>query len=154
MDDIPDGEYIYFARRPLDIGTIPTEADNPPCKIVCFDHRLPVNQNGFMAWGSAHYHEPLSDEQIKHYELRPSLNNPDVRRQMSEQAQQLGVWEERNHIKDDLRLTSRKSRDEPFSVKYGISQAQLAEQYDFSVRVPSLAARRQQKAVTHRPIAR
>lgn len=140
-----NGEYVYFTRRPVDIGTIPKTADNEACKVICFDKRTPVNADSFMAWGIVHYHKPLTEKQIADYELRPSHSNPDVRRVMEMQAQGLGVWEEQNHVREDLRLTSRVFDDDLFSVKSGVTQKQLAEQYDFALHHPTPHTRQRGK---------
>ena len=144
-----NGEYVYFTRRPVDIGTIPKTPDNEACKVICFDKRIPVNADSFMAWGIVHYHKPLTEKQIADYELRPSHSNPDVRRIMDEQTQALGAWEEQNRIKEELRLTSRVFDDDPFSLKSGVTQQRLAEQYDFALRHPKLRTRKREKAPPH-----
>lgn len=144
------GEYVYYTRRPIDVGTIPTDADNMACKVICFDHRTPVNQDSFLAWGIVHYHKPLTEAQIEQYELRPSMSNPDVKRAMAMLAAGLGVWEEQNHIPEEARLTTRTFDDDPFSPKYGVTHKQLAEQYDFALRHPKPHIRKRGKAPPHK----
>ncbi len=140
------GEYVYYTRRPVDVGTIPTDADNMACKVICFDHRTPVNQNSFLAWGIVHYHKPLTEAQIAQYELCPSMSNPDEKRAIEMLAQGLGVWEEKNRVSEDLRLTTRTFDDDPYSPKFGVTRKQLAEQYEFALRNPRPFAHKRGKA--------
>ena len=42
------------------------------------------------------YAQPLTDREMQDYELRPSRENLDIRRQMDAQAQVVGKWEERS----------------------------------------------------------
>lgn len=72
----------YSTQRPVDIGTFPKPADNPPTAILNYDcdQRIPVEGEVFQAWGELTYAKPLTAAQIAAYELRPSRNNPDIHR--------------------------------------------------------------------------
>lgn len=95
----------YSTQRPVDIGTYPKSPINPPTKVENYDGRLRVEGGAFLAWGEIHYTRPLSEGELRSYELTPSRFNPDVWRRMSEQAQVVGRWEEQNHIPEAKRLT-------------------------------------------------
>ena len=55
--------------------------------------------------GSHHYAHPLTEREMQDYELRPSRNNLDIRRQMDAQAQVVGKWEDAHRVPDQKRLT-------------------------------------------------
>ena len=95
----------YSTQRPVDIGTYPKDPDNPLVGFLNYDERISVEHGTFRAWGEVVYRSPLTPDQIYQYELRPSRDNPDVRRTMTEQAQAVGTWEVRNHIPENRRLT-------------------------------------------------
>ncbi|MFR1617177.1 MAG: hypothetical protein ACLSUM_07420 [Dysosmobacter welbionis] len=88
------GLYKYYStQRPVDIGTFPKPPHNAPDEIVNHDMRIPVEGRPFQAWGHLTYTRPLSNQQMRDYELRPSEDNPDLQRRMVEQAQVVGRWE-------------------------------------------------------------
>lgn len=95
----------YSTQRPVDIGTYPKDPDNPLVGFLNYDERISVEHGTFRAWGEVVYRSPLTPDQIYQYELRPSRDNPDVRRTMTEQAQVVGAWEARNHVPENRRLT-------------------------------------------------
>lgn len=95
----------YSTQRPVDIGTCPMPQDNPMVGFLNYDERISVEHGTFRAWGEVIYRSPLTPDQMYQYELRPSRDNPDVRRIMAEQAQVVGAWEVRNHIPESRRLT-------------------------------------------------
>lgn len=73
----PDSEqrYTYYSvLRPVDIGTIPMYPK--PEKVINFDFRLPVENGAFQAWGCVCYSQPLTEKQLKDFELRASSSNP------------------------------------------------------------------------------
>ena len=59
----------------------------------------------FLAWGELVYANPLTGEEMTNYELRPSRENRDVRRQMDTQAQTVGKWEDSHRVPEQKRLT-------------------------------------------------
>ena len=84
-------EYKYYStQRPVDIGTFPKEKDNPPIRIENYEGRIWVEHDTRLAWGELTYSQPLSEKELYSYELKPSRDNPDVRRLMDEQAQAVG----------------------------------------------------------------
>lgn len=102
----PEGVYRYYStQRPVDIGTYPKDPDNPLTGFLNYDERTSVEHGAFRAWGEVIYRSPLTPDQIYQYELRPSRDNPDVRRTMAEQAQVVGIWEMRNHVPENRRMT-------------------------------------------------
>ena len=89
----------------MDIGTYPKDPDNPLAGFLNYDERISVEHGAFRAWGEVIYRAPLTPDQMDQYELRPSRDNPDVRRTMTEQSQVVGRWEDRNGIHTNRRLT-------------------------------------------------
>ena len=67
--------------------------------------RQQVTGEAFQAWGAITYAHPLTEREMQDYELRPSRNNLDIRRQMDAQAQVVGKWEDAHRIPDQKRLT-------------------------------------------------
>lgn len=51
------------------------------------------------------YAQPLTDREMRDYELRPARENLDIRRQMDAQAQVVGKWEDAHHVPEQRRLT-------------------------------------------------
>ena len=80
VEQAPDKEtYKYYStQRPIDIGTYPKSYFNRP---------------------------PLTDREMRDYELRPARENLDIRRQMDAQAQVVGKWEDAHHVPEQRRLT-------------------------------------------------
>jgi len=99
-------QYKYYStQRPIDLGTFPKPADNPPLTFTNYDERIPVEHGAFLAWGELLYANPLTARQASDYELRPAPGNPDIRRVMDEQAQTVGKWEAQKRVPDTKRLT-------------------------------------------------
>ena len=64
--------YRYYCQfRPPMPGAIPRDG---LVNIADFDY--PQSFNGISAWGWAEYSRPLTDDEIYHYELAASPNNP------------------------------------------------------------------------------
>ena len=95
----------YSTQRPVDIGTYPKSPTNPPTKVENYDGRLPVDGGSLLAWGEICYAQPLTDGELRSYELMPSRFNPDIRQRMSEQAQVVGKWEDAHRTPATARLT-------------------------------------------------
>lgn len=77
LRDEPE-RYRYFStQRPVDIGTFPKPADNPPVEIFNYDKRVLVEGGSLRAWGELIYAKPLTEKQMADYELKPSRANPD-----------------------------------------------------------------------------
>ena len=101
----PEKYKYYSTQRPVSIGTFPKDHFKAPIRLQNYDGRLPVEGGAFRAWGEVIYRSPLTPDQMDQYELRPSRDNPDVRRTMTERAQVVGRWEDRNGIHTNRRLT-------------------------------------------------
>ena len=67
--------------------------------------RQQVPGEAFQAWGAITYAQPLTDREMRDYELRPARENLDIRRQMDAQAQVVGKWEDAHHVPEQRRLT-------------------------------------------------
>lgn len=99
-------EYKYYStQRPIDIGTFPKDHFKAPACLLNYDERTWVENDTILAWGELIYDHPLTEEEMKKYELRPSRKNLDVRRQMDAQAQIVGKWEDTHRVPDKKRLT-------------------------------------------------
>lgn len=68
-------------------------------------NRQQVQGEAFQAWGAITYAQPLTEQEMRDYELRPSRENLDIRRQMDAQAQVVGKWEDAHHAPEQKRLT-------------------------------------------------
>lgn len=83
-------QYKYYStQRPVDLGTFPKPPGNAPAEIVNYEGREWRENGTILAWGELTYKEPLTDENVRDYELRPSRRNPDMRRTIYEQVQVL-----------------------------------------------------------------
>lgn len=121
-------EYKYYStQRPVSIGTFPKHTDSPPIRFENYNGRTWMECNTRLAWGELVYAKPLSDKELRDYELKPSRNNCDVRQRMEAQAQVVGKWEDRKHIPDSKRLTWFHPDFGCYVVKDFISPEQLAE---------------------------
>ena len=101
----PEKYKYYSTQRPVSIGTFPKDHFKAPIRLQNYDGRLPVEGGAFWAWGEVVYDTPLTEGELRSYELRPSRNNPDIRRQMDAQAQVVGKWEDAHHVPEQRRLT-------------------------------------------------
>lgn len=73
-------EYKYYStQRPVSIGTFPKHTDSPPIRFENYNGRTWVECNTRLAWGELVYAKPLSDKELRDYELKPSRSNCDVR---------------------------------------------------------------------------
>ena len=145
-------EYKYYStQRPVDIGTFPKDKDNPPIRIENYEGRIWVENDTRLAWGELAYAQPLSEKELYNYELKPSRDNPDMRRVMDAQAQVVGKWEDAHRVPDQKRLTWFYPDFGSYVVKEYITPEQLA------VRVHSIerqeAARAHKEAKHQPPIA-
>lgn len=122
-------EYRYYStQRPVSIGTFPKKADNPPIQIENYRGRIWVECNTRLAWGEVVYAKPLSDQELRDYELMPSRNNYDMRQQMDAHAQVVGKWEDKKRVPYQKRLTWFYPDFGCYVAKYFVSPEQLAEQ--------------------------
>lgn len=65
-----NGKYRYYStQRPISPGTYPN-GENKPITIENFDERQPVENGQLQAWGYLEYAEPLSQKEMKDYELK------------------------------------------------------------------------------------
>ena len=153
VEQAPDKEtYLYYStQRPIDIGTYPNSYFNRPVHMDLYFTRQQVTGEAFQAWGAITYAHPLTEREMQDYELRPSRNNLDIRRQMDAQAQVVGKWEDAHRIPDQKRLTWFYPDFGSYVVKEYITPEQLA------VRVRSIerqeAARAHKEAKRQPPIA-
>lgn len=100
------GLYRYYStQRPVDIGTFPKHPGNEPDEIMNYEGRTWVEQDTRLAWGHITYTKPLTEREMADYELRPSRDNPDLKKRMEEQTQAVGAWEDACRIPDGKRLT-------------------------------------------------
>jgi len=108
VEQAPDKEtYLYYStQRPIDIGTYPNSYFNRPVHMDLYFTRQQVTGEAFQAWGAITYAHPLTEREMQDYELRPSRNNLDIRRQMDAQAQVVGKWEDAHRVPDQKRLAS------------------------------------------------
>ena len=67
----------YSTQRPVSIGTYPRDSGEP-AEIVNYDERIQVEGNTIRAWGYLIYDKPLTEAQIRDYELRAAPGNPDL----------------------------------------------------------------------------
>mgnify|MGYP007097773849 FL=1 len=130
----------YSTQRPVDIGTYPKDPDNPLTGFLNYDERTSVEHGAFRAWGEVIYRSPLTPDQIYQYELRPSRDNPDVRRTMAEQAQVVGTWEMRNHVPEGRRMT-RYVHPGKFIAGKRVTPEELARQYRLAQDYPFVYTR-------------
>ena len=153
VEQAPNKEtYLYYStQRPIDIGTYPNSYFNRPVHMDLYFTRQQVTGEAFQAWGAITYAHPLTEREMQDYELRPSRNNLDIRRQMDAQAQVVGKWEDAHRIPDQKRLTWFYPDFGSYVVKEYITPEQLA------VRVRSIerqeAARAHKEAKRQPPIA-
>ena len=107
VEQAPDKEtYKYYStQRPIDIGTYPKSYFNRPIHMDVYFTRQQVPGEAFQAWGAIIYAQPLTDREMRDYELRPARENLDIRRQMDAQAQVVGKWEDAHHVPEQRRLT-------------------------------------------------
>ena len=107
VEQAPDKEtYKYYStQRPIDIGTYPNSYFNRPVHMDLYFTRLEVTGEAFQACGAITYAHPLTEREMQNYELRPSRENLDIRRQMDAQAQVVGKWEDAHHVPEQRRLT-------------------------------------------------
>ena len=63
-------KYRYFiTQRPVVQGTFPKK---PGCEISNYPQKFYIAGTGFDAWGHIDYNEPLTDTEVKEYELEPA----------------------------------------------------------------------------------
>lgn len=60
----------YSVNRPIGPGTYP--ADRKPDSIINFDDKKYCQEIQGLGWGYMNYSEPLTDQQVKDYELVPA----------------------------------------------------------------------------------
>ena len=107
VEQAPDKEtYKYYStQRPIDVGTYPKSYFNRPIHMDIYPGRQQVPGEAFQAWGAILYAQPLTEQEIRDYELRPSRDNLDIRRQMDAQAQVVGKSEDAHRSPATARLT-------------------------------------------------
>ena len=124
----PQKEYKYYStQRPIGPGTCPSEPFNKPVHIEFYENREPVQGEDFRAWGEIIYSQPLTEEEIRQYELKPSRQNADIRERMEQQTQAVGKWEEVKHIPESKRFTWYYNDFGCYVLKEFITPGQLSE---------------------------
>ena len=143
------GLYRYYStQRPVDIGTFPKPPHNAPDEIVNYDLRAHVEDGAFQAWGHLTYAKPLSNQQMRDYELRPARDNPDLQRRMEDQAQVVGRWEDLEKRPEWQRVTEYS----PERRMYVPSKYTSWEQLEYCIRLIN-ARQRPLRKEPPRPIA-
>ena len=139
-----DGYKYYSTQRPVDIWTFPEPPDNKPMEIKNYDcdFRIPIPGEAFRAWGELIYAKPLIDKQMEDYELKPSRQNPDLKKRMEEQTQALGKWEDSRHFSECKRLTWFHPDFGSYVLKDFVTPEQLAERFEI---MQELQAERREK---------
>lgn len=62
-------KYRYYStQRPVAPGTFPKKSG---CEISNYPQKFYIDDAGFQAWGHIDYAEPLTEAEVKEYELRP-----------------------------------------------------------------------------------
>lgn len=124
----------YSTQRPVDIGTYPKSAPNPPVEITNYNDRTWVEHDTRLAWGELIYAHPLTVGEQTAYELKPSRHNPDVSAEMTAQAQIVGEWEEKRHVPYVKRKTWCHTDIGSYIVKEFVTQEQLASMYQLIIK--------------------
>ena len=139
-----DGYKYYSTQRPVDISTFPEPPDNKPVEIKNYDcdFRIPIPGESFRAWGELIYAKPLTDKQMEDYELKPSRQNPDLKKRMEEQTQALGKWEDSRHFSERKRLTWFHPDFGSYVLKDFVTPEQLSERFEI---MQELQAERREK---------
>jgi len=68
ISEQPKECYLYYStQRPIDLGTFPKPAGNPPLEIINYDddRRRPVAGGNIEAWGELTYAKPLTEKQMQ-----------------------------------------------------------------------------------------
>ena len=79
------------------------------------------------------------------YELRPSRDNPDVKKRMERQAEIVGRWEDAKHIPDPKRLTWFYPDFGSYVVKEFVTPEQLSQRADTVERQRAAAEHKREK---------
>ena len=98
--------------------------------------------------GELTYAKPLTEKQMEDYELKPSRQNPDLKKSMEEQTQALGKWEDSRHFSDRKRLTWFYPDFGSYVLKDFVTPEQLAER--FRIMKELQAERRQRPSISAR----
>ena len=73
--------YRYYAtQRPVMPGSVPS-GENRPINVMNYDKREPVCAGAMLAWGYVEYAKPLTEQQMKSYELKMEPKQPSVQKQ-------------------------------------------------------------------------
>lgn len=73
--------YRYYATQlPVMPGSIPS-GENRPINVMNYDKREPVCGGTMQAWGYVEYAKPLTEQQMKSYELKMEPKQPSVQKQ-------------------------------------------------------------------------
>lgn len=125
--------YRYYAiRQPVSLGAIPKGPGISVQQVIDYDvdWRIPIKGETFSAWGEVTYADPLTEEQLKSYELQPSRFNPDVKGIVYMQAHAVGEWETKEHIIERKRITRWSSDHHSYLLDECHSIEELKERYE------------------------
>ena len=155
VEQAPDKEtYKYYStQRPIDLGTYPKSYFNRPIHMDIYPGRQQVPGEAFQAWGAIVYTQPLTEQELRDYELRPFRDNRDIRRQMDAQAQVVGKWEDAHHVPEQKRLTWFYPDFGSYVPKEYVTPEQLAARTHSVERQEAAKARNGGKEKTGRQIA-
>lgn len=107
--------------------------------------RNPVEGEVFRAWGEIIYSQPLTGEEIRQYELKPSRHNKDMREWMERQTQAVGKWEKTKRIPESKRFTWYYSDFGCYALKEFVTPEQLSERARIVERQEAARAQKAQK---------
>ena len=138
----------YSTQRPIDVGKYPKSYFNRPIHMDIYPGRQQVPGESFQAWGAILYTQPLTEQEMEDYELRPSRDNLDIRRQMDAQAQVVGKWEDAHHVPEQKRLTWFHPDFGSYVPNYFVTPEQLA---DFAAGVGRQEAAKARKEAKEKP---
>lgn len=146
VEPAPTETYKYYAiHRPISVGTYPLSYFNRPTHMEIYTARNPVEGEVFRAWGEIIYSQPLTGEEIRQYELKPSRHNKDMREWMERQTQAVGKWEKAKRIPESKRFTWYYSDFGCYALKEFVTPEQLSERARIVERQEAARAQKAQK---------
>ena len=99
----------------------------------------------FRAWGEIIYSQPLTEKEIRQYELKPSRQNADMRERMEQQTQAVGKWEVAKRIPESKRFTWYYNDFGCYVLKEFVTPEQLSERAQIVERQKSAHQKKVQK---------
>ena len=146
VESVPQETYKYYAvHRPISVGTYPLSYFNKPVHMEFYPARNPVEGEAFQAWGEIIYAQPLTEDEMQAYELKPSRKNADMRERMERQTQAVGKWEKAKRIPESKRFTWYCSDFGCYVLKEFVTPEQLSERVRIAERQAEARRRKLQK---------